>query len=54
MTDKALERAKQIKRDIKALESMTMNRDASQELVRSWNNWANAELERLKKEFAEL
>ena len=54
MTDKALEKALQIKKDIKALQDQTINNDVSKELFDSWVEWSNKNLERLKKEYEEL
>jgi ribosomal protein L18E len=54
MTDKTLEKALQIKKDIKALQDQTINKDVSKELFNSWTEWANSNLDRLKKEYEEL
>ena len=54
MTEETLNKAKRIKQDLKALDDMTINLGASQELVNSWKKWANTEMERLRKEFEDL
>ena len=54
MTNEDFLKAKQIKQDLKALQDLTINVGASKELIDSWKNWANGEIERLNKEFDEL
>ena len=54
MTNKDFSKAKQIKQDLKALKDLTISVGASKELIDSWKNWANGEIDRLNKEFDEL
>ena len=54
MTDEQLEKALQIKEDIKAIKEQTLRVGASTELKESWKDWANTNLKRLIKEFEEL
>ena len=48
------EQIEEIKQDLKALQDLRINVGASKELIDSWKNWANGEIERLNKEFDEL
>ena len=54
MTNEDFLKAKQIKQDLKALKDLTISVSASKELIDSWKNWANGEIDRLNKEFDEL
>ena len=54
MNDEQFEKASQIKEDIKAIKEQTLRVGASSELMKSWKDWANANLKRLEKEFKEL
>ena len=54
MTNEDFSKAKQIKQDLKALKDLTISVGASKELIDSWKNWANGEIDRLNKEFDEL
>ena len=54
MTNEDFSKAKQIKKDLEALKDLTISVGASKELVYSWKNWANGEIDRLNKEFEEL
>ena len=54
MTDEQLEKASQIREDIKAIKEQTLRAGASSELIESWQDWANSNLKRLRKEFEEL
>ena len=54
MTDEQFEKASQIREDIKAIKEQTLRVGTSTELMKSWKDWANANLKRLEKEFEEL
>ena len=54
MTNEDFSKAKQIKQDLKALKDLTISVGVSKELIDSWKNWANGEIDRLNKEFHEL
>ena len=54
MTNEDFLKAKQIKKDLEALKDLTISVGASKELIDSWENWANGEIDRLNKEFDEL
>ena len=54
MTNEDFLKAKQIKQDLEALKDLRISVGASKELIDSWKNWANGEIERLNKEFDEL
>ena len=54
MTNEDFLKAKQIKQDLRALQDLRINVGASKELIDSWKNWANGEIDRLNKEFDEL
>ena len=54
MTNEDFSKAKQIKQDLKALKDLTISVGASKELIDSWKNWANGEIDRLNKEFDKL
>ena len=54
MTNEDFLKAKQIKKDLEALKDLTISVGASKELIDSWKNWANGEIDRLNKEFDEL
>ena len=54
MTNEDFLKAKQIKKDLEALKDLTISVGASKELIDSWKNWANGEIDRLSKEFDEL
>ena len=54
MTNEDSLKTKQIKKDLEALKDLTISVGASKELIDSWKNWANGEIDRLNKEFDEL
>ena len=54
MTNEDFLKAKQLKKYLKALKDLTISVGASKELIDSWKNWANGEIDRLNKEFDEL
>lgn len=54
MTEEQFEKASQIREDIKAIEEQTLRVGASNELYKSWKDWANNNLKRLKKELEDL
>ena len=54
MTNEQFEKASQIREDIKAIKEQTLRAGASSELIESWQDWANTNLNRLKEEFEEL
>ena len=49
MTNEDFLKAKQIKQDLKALQDLRINVGASKELIDSWKNWANGEIDSLIK-----
>ena len=54
MTIEDISKSKQIIHDLKTLKDLTISVGASKELIDSWKNWANGEIDRLNKVFDEL
>lgn len=54
MTDEKYNKATQLKRDIKAIQDCTINKDVSQELFNWWKKVMNEKLDELREEYSEL
>lgn len=54
MTDEKYNKATQLKKDIKAIQDCTINKDVSQELFNWWKKVMNEKLDELREEYSEL